>query len=105
MNKGELQLSIDRSTEELEKIEHELEVMVNIDRKNWVNFYLLVKKVKEKELWKVSNAKSFTQWIKELSRKTKIHETIIWNRYKAGEVYQGYAENKRQGGENVERYN
>ena len=101
MNKGELQLSIDRSTEELEKIEHELEVMVNIDRKNWVNFYLLVKKVKEKELWKVSNAKSFTQWIKELSRKTKIHETIIWNRYKAGEVYQGYAENKRQGGENV----
>ena len=50
MNKGELQLSIDRSTEELEKIEHELEVMVNIDRKNWVNFYLLVKKVKEKEV-------------------------------------------------------
>ena len=33
MNKGELQLSIDRSTEELEKIEHELEVMVNIERK------------------------------------------------------------------------
>ena len=101
MNKDELQLSIDKSTEELEKIEHELEVMVSIDRKNWVNFYLLVKKVKEKELWKVSNAKSFTQWVKELSRKTKIHETIIWNRFKAGEIYQGYVENKKKVGEDV----
>ena len=98
---NELQLSTDNSTEELEKIERELEVMVNIDRKNWVNFYLLVKRVKEKELWKVSHARSFTQWVKELSRNTKIHETIIWNRYKAGEVYQGYAENKRQEGEEV----
>ena len=69
--------------EALKEIEDKLVNLVEIDKRNWTQFYLLLKKVEDHELWKTEN-KSFTAWIKNFSKKHKIHETIIWNRKKAG---------------------
>lgn len=79
-------------------IENELTSLLNRDKKNWTRFYLLIKEVEEQELWK-EKYRSFTQWVKEFSVKTKTHESIIWNRKKAGQVYMTYVE--RQQGKGI----
>ena len=94
----EQQITINRELEELQAIEQEIKNVVDIDKKNWVKFYILIKKVKEKDLWKAVEAKSFTQWVKNLSVKTKTHESIIWNRFRAGEVYSSYVDRKKTEG-------
>lgn len=87
--------------EALKEIEDKLVNLVEIDKRNWTQFYLLLKKVEDHELWKTEN-KSFTAWIKNFSKKHKIHETIIWNRKKAGKVYETYARVKAEKGEEVQ---
>lgn len=94
----EQQISINKELEELEQIEKEIKSVVDLDKKNWVRFYLLIKKVKEKDLWRVADKKSFTQWVKDLSLKTKTHESIIWNRFRAGEIYNSYVQRKKEQG-------
>ena len=94
----EQQITITRELEELQAIEQEIKNVVDVDKKNWVRFYVLIKKVKEKDLWRVADKKSFTQWVKDLSIKTKTHESIIWNRYRAGEIYNSYAKRKKDEG-------
>ena len=94
----EQQITITRELEELQAIEQEIKNVVDVDKKNWVRFYLLIKKVKEKDLWRVADKKSFTQWVKDLSIKTKTHESIIWNRFRAGEIYNSYAKRKKDEG-------
>lgn len=78
-------------------IENELTSLLNRDKKNWTRFYLLIKEVEEQELWK-EKYRSFTQWVKEFSVKTKTHESIIWNRKKAGQVYMNYVERQQEKG-------
>lgn len=75
--------------ENLINIEKELSTLIELDKKNWTHFYVLLKKVEEHELWK-SKYQSFTQWVKEFCITTKTHESIIWNRKKAGKVYDSY---------------
>lgn len=91
----EQQMRLNKELEELEEIEKEIKTVVDLDKKNWVRFYLLIKKVKEKDLWRVADKKSFTQWVKDLSLKTKTHESIVWSRYRAGEIYNSYAQRKK----------
>lgn len=98
---AEQQITLNKEIEELEQIEQEIKKVVDLDKKNWVKFYLLIKKVKEKDLWKVADKKSFTQWVKDLSIKTKTHESIIWNRFRAGEIYNLYAKRKKDKGVDV----
>ncbi|MGO4993356.1 MmcB family DNA repair protein [Clostridium perfringens] len=76
---------------ELKKYEKELETILNADKNNWSKFYLLMKEIEEKELYKEVNLNSFTAWVKDFSLKHKIHESVIWNRKKAGKVYESYA--------------
>ena len=76
---------------DLKHIESELSSLIEADKKNWTHFYILLKEVEDKELWK-DNYKSFTQWVKNFCIKTKTHESIIWNRKKAGKVYDSYKE-------------
>lgn len=76
---------------DLKSIENELSSLIEADKKNWTHFYVLLKEVEEKELWK-DKYKSFTQWVKNFCIKTKTHESIIWNRKKAGKVYENYKE-------------
>jgi len=83
--------------ESLNKIEKELSSLIDIDKKNWTSFYVLLKKVEDLELWK-DKYKSYTQWIKDFCIKTKTHESIIWNRKKAGKVYESYMQVQKEKG-------
>lgn len=85
---------------ELKKYEKELETILNADKNNWSKFYLLMKEIEEKELYREVNLGSFTAWVKDFSLKHKIHESVIWNRKKAGKVYESYA--KVQADEGIE---
>ena len=87
--------------ESLKKIEKELSTLIDIDKKNWTHFYILLKKVEDNKLWEGKH-KSYTQWVKDFCIKTKTHESIIWNRKKAGKVYESYAEVQKNKGIEVE---
>ncbi len=84
----------------LKSIESQLLDLINIDKKNWTNFYLLLKEIEDQELYK-PKYKSFTQWVKEFCIKSKTHESIVWNRKKAGKVYESYSKQKAEQGINV----
>lgn len=83
----------ENNTENLQKIEIELNNIAKKDKQNWSNFYVLLKEVETKELWK-DNFKSFTAWVKHFSTASGMKESIIWNRKRAGEVYERYADIK-----------
>lgn len=73
----------------LRTIEKKLTSLIDLDKRNWTHFYILLKEVEEQELWK-DKYKSFTAWVKDFCIKSKTHESIIWNRKKAGKVYESY---------------
>lgn len=85
-------------TKDFAVYEHELEDLVRNDKNNWTRFYLLMEKVEKEELYKQRNFKSFTSWLKNFSLKNKIHESVLWNRKKAGRVYQQYQQLQSQKG-------
>lgn len=93
---------------EIIKIEKELKHLVEQDKNSWAKFYVLIKRVEEEQLYKELNFNSFTAWLKDFALKNKIHESVLWNRKKAGKVYERYAEVKQQQGiavPNVEQAN
>ena len=81
----------------LENIEKQITDLISLDKKNWTNFYTLLKKVEIERLWE-EKYNSFTQWLKDFSIRNKIHESILWQRKKAGEVYQKYSEIQKKKG-------
>ena len=83
--------------EGLELLEGQLTDLINIDKKNWTTFYLLLKDIEDKELYR-PRYKSFTQWVKDFCVKTKTHEATVWNRKKAGRVYEAYVKFKADQG-------
>lgn len=85
---------------EITKCERAMVDIINYDKASWTKFYLLMKEVEEKELYKEANKSSFTAWVKDFCIKNKIHESIIWNRKKAGKVYENYQ--KVQRGKGIE---
>lgn len=85
---------------ELINIEKELNVLVEKDRQNWSGFYLLLKRVEDAKLWE-GHYNSFTAWIKHFANANKIQESVLWNRKKAGEIYQNYYARKLQKQEKV----
>lgn len=74
----------------MKEYENELITILNSDKNNWTKFYILMKEIEEKQLYKELNLNSFTAWVKSFSIKNKIHESVIWNRKKAGKVYENY---------------
>ncbi|MGL5381845.1 MmcB family DNA repair protein [Clostridium sp.] len=74
----------------MKEYENELIIILNADKNNWTKFYILMKEIEEKQLYKELNLNSFTAWVKSFSIKNKIHESVIWNRKKAGKVYENY---------------
>ena len=85
---------------ELLDIEKELNVLVQKDRQNWSSFYLLLKKIEDNRLWEGAY-NSFTAWIKHFASVNKIQESVLWNRKKAGEIYQNYYAKKLEKQEKV----
>ena len=81
----------------LENIEKQITDLISLDKKNWTNFYTLLKKVEIERLWE-EKYNSFTQWLKDFSIRNKIHESILWQRKKAGEVYQKYSAIQKEKG-------
>lgn len=77
---------------DFEKYEHELEVLVREDKNNWARFYVIMEKVEKEELYKQKRFRSFTAWLKNFAIKNKVHESVLWNRKKAGKVYKQYQE-------------
>lgn len=88
----------------IQEYEQELLTLVRTDKNNWSKFYLLMTEVEEKELFKESvdasgtPFKSFTAWIKNFAIKNKVHESILWNRKKAGKVYADYQAAQKEKG-------
>lgn len=80
----------DNNDKNLEKIEVELSNIAKKDKQNWSNFYVLLKEVETKKLWE-GNFNSFTAWVKHFALQSGMKESIIWNRKRAGEVYERYA--------------
>lgn len=83
---------------DFEAYEHELEDLVKNDKNNWTRFYVLMEKVEKEELYKQKNFKSFTSWLKNFALKNKVHESVLWNRKKAGRVYEQYQKLQAQKG-------
>lgn len=83
---------------EIIKIQKELKHLVEQDKNSWARFYLLLKKVEDEQLYKELDFKSFTAWLKDFALKNKIHESVLWNRKKAGKVYERYVETKKEQG-------
>ena len=83
---------------EIKEIEEELTQLVEKDKNSWAKFYTLMKRVEDEQLYKVLGLNSFTQWLKSFAIQHKLHESILWNRKKAGKVYERYAETKKEQG-------
>lgn len=86
---------------DIDKLEQELIDIVNTDKNNWTHFYLIMKNIEENCLWKDIGERSFTSWVKNFCVKNNIHESIIWNRKKAGKVYESYQRVKEEQGVKV----
>lgn len=86
---------------EIVKIEKELKQLVEQDKNSWARFYLLMKKVEDQQLYKELKLNSFTAWVKDFAMKNKIHESVIWNKKKAGKVYESYMKTKQEQGVEV----
>lgn len=83
---------------EIIKIQKELKHLVEQDKNSWARFYLLLKKVEDQQLYKELKFNSFTAWLKDFALKNKIHESVLWNKKKAGKVYERYIETKKEQG-------
>lgn len=82
----------------LKKIEKDLEQILKVDKTSWTQFYLKLKMIEEEHLYLEAGCRSFTSWVKEFAIKTKTHESVIWNRKKAGKVYEQYIKTKEAEG-------
>lgn len=83
---------------EIVKIQKELKQLVEQDKNSWARFYKLMKKVEDEELYKELKLNSFTAWVKKFAMDNKIHESVLWNKKKAGKVYERYVETKQKQG-------
>lgn len=80
------------------KYERAMVDIINHDKSSWAKFYLFMKEIEEKELYKEVNKNSFTAWVKDFCLKNKIHESVLWNRKKAGKVYENYERIQKEKG-------
>ena len=82
---------------ELKKLEKELITLAQQDQKTWVSFYKLMREVRDRELYR-QTSNNYTQWVKNFSLKCGIHESSLWNRLKAGKIYESYQRVQEQKG-------
>lgn len=63
--------------------------IVERDKKAWTEMYKIIQEIEENELWSPT-FHSFSQWVKQFSIKHGIHESLLWVRKRAGNVYLQY---------------
>jgi hypothetical protein len=81
----------------LNKIEGQLSQYLAADKKNWIQTYLLMSEVQDKELY-IVNYRSYTKWVNHLADSLSIHVSTLWSRLKAGKNYAEYASRAREQG-------
>lgn len=81
----------------LKTIETEISVILSDSMKSWIDLYLLLEQVREGELYKPEH-RSFTAFIRHIADINNVHESILWQRRKAGKVYRRYQQIKAQQG-------
>ena len=79
-------MNMETNTEKIEEIERELSIILEIDKKSWVRIWELMTEVDNKNLWE-NKYNSYTAWVKHLSNKYKVHESLLWKRKSAGNIY------------------
>lgn len=81
----------------LNDIEGQLGQYLAADKKNWIQTYLLMSEVQDKELY-IVNYRSYTKWVNHLADSLSIHVSTLWSRLKAGKNYAEYASRAREQG-------
>lgn len=76
--------------EKLEKIEQEIEPLINT-QEYWVEVYKLLKIVEEQCLFE-SEYPSFTAWLKSFSERYNVTLSLLWMQKKSGKFYENYCE-------------
>lgn len=84
----------------LNNIETQLSRYLAADKKNWIQTYLLMLEVQNKELY-VVNYRSYTKWVNHLADSLSIHVSTLWSRLKAGKNYAEYAARAAEHGHTV----
>lgn len=74
------------SLESLESIENKIIALSRQDANHWAEMAQLMITVDEQKLYAKEN-NSFSQWLRELADRAKVHESLLWRRLKAGKFY------------------
>lgn len=84
----------------LKTIETEISVILKDSMKSWIDLYLLLEQVREGKLYE-PNFRSFTAFVRHTADINGVHESILWQRSKAGKVYRRYQQVKAREGEDT----
>lgn len=84
----------------LNDIEGQLGQYLAADKKNWIQTYLLMSEVQDKELY-IVNYRSYTKWVNHLADSLSIHVSTLWSRLKARKNYAEYAARAAEHGRTV----
>lgn len=70
----------------LATIEAQIIDLTHKDIKGWTEMAELIIRVQNEKLYESQNI-SFTKWVRQLSNKAHVHESLLWRRLKAGRFY------------------
>ena len=84
----------------LKTIETEISVILSDSMKSWIDLYLLLEQVREGKLYEPEH-RSFTAFVRHVADENHVHESILWQRRKAGKTYRRYQQIKAQQGEDT----
>lgn len=85
-------LEENNNLEQLASVENELTIYIADEKDDWLKVYELMERVKDQELFKARDLKSFTSWVSYLADFLAVGTSSIWRRYKAGRTFKEYAE-------------
>lgn len=85
-------LEENKNLEQLASVENELTIYIADEKDDWLKVYELMERVKDQELFKARDLKSFTAWVSYLANNLAVGTSSIWRRYKAGRTFKEYAE-------------
>lgn len=80
--------------ENIEQVEEEIKLIIDDDKKNWVNLYLLLDYIQINKLWFPKHP-SFTSWFRSFCEENNIGEDFLWRIKRAGKVYSSYLKNNK----------
>ena len=83
---GEVTEEVQAHNNLLTNIENKIILLAQQDSNRWAEMAELLLKVQDEKLY-TNEGLSYTQWVRHLAQKAKIHESLLWRRRKAGAYY------------------